>query len=107
MAADGVDEQLARLALAVDDVVRRERMRVDERVDVADHLRLADYQAVVRETIERPSSATQLGTGQLPAQPVAHAPDVVDELDLAPASRSLRRSREACESSVRVRRRDG
>ena len=44
VAPDGVDEQLAGLALAVDDVVRRERMGVDERVDVGDHLRLTDYQ---------------------------------------------------------------
>ena len=37
VAADGVREQRPRLALPVDDVVGRDRVRVDERVDVREH----------------------------------------------------------------------
>ena len=37
VATDRIPEQLARLVVAIDDVLRRQRMRVDERVDVGDH----------------------------------------------------------------------
>ena len=37
VAADGVPEQLLRLAVAVDDLLGGDGMRVDERIDVGDH----------------------------------------------------------------------
>jgi hypothetical protein len=50
VATHDVSEQFVSLRVAVDDVLWRERMRVDERVDVDDHDRLRDYQACVSLT---------------------------------------------------------
>src|ERR1051326_2754075 len=50
MAADDVAKQLLRLRVAVDDFLGRERVRIDEGIDVGDHRSLRDYRKGVHQT---------------------------------------------------------
>ena len=59
MAAHDVAKQLLRLRVAVDHVLGRERVRIDERIDVGDHRRLRDYRKDVHQTTRR-SAGRQL-----------------------------------------------